>query len=221
MKILCPKLPIFDIRDHGVVRTAFAGAPVLQMQQAWREQPEENFMPALVQLGWSGDNFLIFAQLTDDLLYTSSTEDNQILCSYGDVFEIFLGDASGPSYVEFHIAPNGKRLQLLWPDSESYPKVGSKEADLGSFLIDPPIFQFSQWAECNIWCVCASVPGATLLPPGIALEGRTLRASFCRYDYSSASEPPVLSSTSPHVVPSFHRQQEWAETQCQKEQPNL
>ena len=69
MKILCPKLPVFDIRDHGAVRTAFAGAPVLRMHQAWREQPEEKFMPALVQIGWSGENFLIFGQLTDNLLY--------------------------------------------------------------------------------------------------------------------------------------------------------
>ena len=51
----------------------------------------------LVRLGWSGDNFLIFGQLTDNLLYTSATEDNQILCSYGAAFEIFLGDASGQS----------------------------------------------------------------------------------------------------------------------------
>jgi hypothetical protein len=39
------------------------------MHQAWREQPEEKFMPALVQIGWSGENFLIFGQLTDNLLY--------------------------------------------------------------------------------------------------------------------------------------------------------
>lgn len=213
--MLCPKLPAFDIRDHKAIQTAFAGAPVLQMRQGWREQPEEKFLPALVQIGWSGDSFLIFGQLTDHLLYTSSTEDNQILCSYGDAFEIFLGDASGQSYLEFHIAPNGKRLQLLWPDLESYPKVEKKEAELGSFLIDQPIFQFSQWADGSMWYVCASVPGAAFLPPETSLEGRTLRASFSRYDYSSAAEPPVLSSTSFHRVRSFHRRQEWAEIQCQ------
>jgi len=185
------------------------------MGQAWREQPEENLTPALVQIGWSGDNFLVFGQLTDNLLYTSSTEDNQVLCSYGDVFEIFLGDAAGRSYLEFHVAPNGKRLQLLWPDGESYLKVVKKEASLGSFLVDRPIFDFSQWSEGDIWCICASVPVATLLPPRTTLEGRTLKASFSRYDYSSASEPPVLSSTSPHAVLSFHRQQEWAEVRCQ------
>ena len=185
------------------------------MQQAWREQPDEKFTPAFVQVGWRGDDFLVFGQLTDNLLYTSATEDNQILCDYGDVFEMFLGDAAGQSYVEFHIAPNGKRLQLFWPDSETYRKVGNKEAAISSFLVDQPIFHFSQWVEGDIWCICASVPVAVFLPPGTALEGRTLRASFSRYDYSSAAEPPVHSSTSPHVVPSFHRQQEWTETQCQ------
>ena len=220
MKIICPILAGFDIGDRDAVRAAFAGAPALQMQQAWREQAEEKFRSAFVQIGWSGDNFLIFGQLTDDLLYTSSTEDNQILCTYGDAFEIFLGDASGHGYVEFHIAPNGKRLQLFWPDGESYQKVGRKEATLSSFLVDQPIFDFSQWTEGDIWCICASVPLATFLPPETTLEGRTLRASFSRYDYSSAAEPPVLSSTSPHAVLSFHRRQEWAEVQCQHAHSN-
>jgi hypothetical protein len=185
------------------------------MQQEWREYPEEKFLPAHVQVGWSRDNFFIFGQLTDNLLFTSSTEDNQILCSYGDVFEIFLGDAEGRSYVEFHVAPNGKRLQLLWPDYESFLKYEERGEGISSFLVDQPIFHFSQWVDGNVWCICASVPVATFLPPGTALEGRTLRASFSRYDYSSAAEPPVLSSTSPHAVPSFHRQQEWTEAQCQ------
>ncbi|MFZ4388332.1 MAG: hypothetical protein ACOYOI_09265, partial [Chthoniobacterales bacterium] len=135
MKIVCPKLPVFDIHDHGAVRAAFASAPVLQMQQAWREHPEDKFLPAHVQVGWSRDNFFIFGQLTDNLLFTSSTEDNQILCSYGDVFEIFLGDAEGRSYVEFHVAPNGKRLQLLWPDLESFLKYQEKGVEISSFLV--------------------------------------------------------------------------------------
>ncbi len=32
---------------------------VFQMQQAWREQPEEKFMPALVQVGWRGETLSV------------------------------------------------------------------------------------------------------------------------------------------------------------------
>ena len=181
------------------------------MKQGWRDVPEERFLPARVKIGWRGDRFLVFGELTEYLLYTSATEDNQILCSLGDVFEIFLRDSESVSYVEFHVAPNGKRLQLLWPDAASIRRVNNKEITLDELKVQESIFDFSQWSEGNTWCICASVPGSAFLPVGMTLEGRTWLASFSRYDYSSAEEPPVLSSTSPHAEVFFHRQQEWAE----------
>ena len=208
--ITCPKLSDFDISDHDAVRAAFAAAPALQMHQAWRDMPEEKFLPARVRIGWRADRFLVFGELTDNLLFTRATEDNQILCSFGDVFEIFLRDSEGEHYAEFHIAPNGKRLQLLWPDAGTIRRVGNKEISLDDLKVHGPIFDFSQWSEGQTWCICASVPGSALLPVGTSLEGRAWTASFSRYDYSSAEEPPVLSSTSPHAEVSFHRQQEWA-----------
>jgi hypothetical protein len=33
--------------------------------------------------------------------------------------------------------------------------------------------------------------------------------SFSRYDYTRGRGEPVISSTSPHAAPAFHRQQEW------------
>lgn len=215
MKLTCPKLSAFDITAPEAVRAAFAEAPVLQMQQAWREVPEGKFLPARVRIGWRGDRFLVFGELTDHLLYTRATEDNQILCSFGDVFEIFLRDSGGERYAEFHVAPNGKRLQLLWPDAATIRRVSNKEVSLDDLKVHEPIFDFSQWSEGPTWCICASVPGSAFLPVGTSLEGRTWLASFSRYDYSSAEEPPVLSSTSPHAEVSFHRQQEWAEVEFQ------
>lgn len=211
MKIACPKLADFDIGDRDAVRTAFADAPPLHMQQGWREAPEEKFLPGRVRIGWRDDRLLIFGELTDEQLFTRATEDNQILCSFGDVFEIFLRDAEGECYAEFHVAPNGKRLQLLWPDAATIRGVGNGEISLDELKVPEPIFDFSQWSEGKTWCICASVPGSVFLPAGTPLEGRTWNASFSRYDYSSAEEPPVLSSTSPHEEVSFHRQQEWTE----------
>lgn len=211
MKIVCPKLADFDIGSPDAVSTAFVGAPTLQMGQAWRDQPEEKFLPARVRIGWRGDRFLVFGELTDNLLFTQATEENQLLCSLGDVFEIFLRDSEGESYAEFHVAPNGKRLQLLWPDAASIRRVSNKEITLDELKVQEPIFDFSQWSEGQTWCICASVPGSAFLPVGMTLDGRTWLSSFSRYDYPSAEEQPVLSSTSPHAELSFHRQQEWAE----------
>jgi hypothetical protein len=166
---------------------------------------------AAVRIGWRAERFLAFGELTDDKLFTRATEDNQLLCSFGDVFEIFLRDLEGERYAEFHVAPNGKRLQLLWPDAATVRRVGNKEVSLDELKIDEPIFDFTQWSEGKTWCICALVPSSVFLRAGTTLEGRTWRASFSRYDYSSAEEPPILSSTSPHAEISFHRQQEWAE----------
>ena len=211
MKISCPILADFDIEDRDAIRAAFADAPTLQMQQAWREAPEEKFLPSRVRIGWRADRFLIFGELTDNLLFTRATDDNQLLCSYGDVFEIFLRDAEGEPYAEFHVAPNGKRLQLLWPDAGTIRRVGNMEVSIDDLKIGEPIFDFSQWTEGKTWCICASVPCSVFSSVGTSLEGRTWLASFSRYDYSSAEESPVLSSTSPHAEVSFHRQQEWTE----------
>lgn len=213
MKIVCPCLGTFDLRDPAAVREAFACAPGLPMQQAWRGAPEEKFLPARVRIGWRDNRFLIFGELSDNLLFTRATRDNQLLCTLGDVFEIFLRDAGGGSYAEFHVAPNGLRLQLLWPDAATFRRVGKEEVSLEELKVPEPIFDFSQWSEGRTWCICASVPASVFLPAGIPLPGRRWMVSFSRYDYSSPEEPPVLSSTSPHAEVSFHRQQEWTEVE--------
>lgn len=208
----CPTLSHFDIRDREAVRAAFSDAPIMEMQQAWRVAPEDGFLPAQVRIGWRHDCFLVLGELTDPHLYTSATEDNQILCSFGDVFEIFLRDSKLAIYAEFHVAPNGRRLQLLWPDAETIRRVQDKKVALDDLKVHEPIFDFSQWSEGEKWYICASVSTRIFLPPGTPLEGRTWMASFSRYDYSSAEEPPVLSSTSPHTGKvSFHSQQDWTE----------
>jgi len=208
----CPLLTDFDIRDRDSIRTAFANVPALQMGQAWHEVPEEKFLPARVRVGWQRDRFLVFGELTDNKLFTRATEDNQLLCSLGDVFEIFLRDSEGERYAEFHVAPNGKRLQLVWPDSDTIQRISNKEISLDDLKTDEPIFEFSQWSEDETWYIAASASSSIFLPFGTPLGGRKWRASFSRYDYSSAEEPPVLSSTSPHTGKvSFHRQLDWSE----------
>lgn len=98
------------------------------------------------------------------------------------------------------------------PDAETIRRFNDKKVALDELKVHEPIFDFSQWSEGEKWYISASVPTRIFLPPGTPLEGRTWCASFSRYDYSSAQEPPVLSSTSPHTGRvSFHSQQDWTE----------
>jgi hypothetical protein len=211
LKINCPRLAAFDIGNREAALRAFSDAPVMEMAQGWRDQPEEKFMPAQVRTGWRDDRMLVLAELDDDVIFTQATADNQLLCLHGDVFEIFLRDPVAGHYVEFHVAPNGKRLQLLYPDHLAIHEMNAGKLAFEKLTVTEPLFDFSLWIEERKWTVCASVPISTLLKNGGSLGGRTWLASFSRYDYSSFGEPPVHSSTSPHAELSFHRQQEWAE----------
>lgn len=211
MKISCPLLLEFDPDDRAAVRSAFAEAPLMTMGQAWREEVEPGFHPAEVRVGWRDQSLMVFAELIDRELVTKATEDNQPLWMLGDVFEIFLRDIEGERYVEFHIAPNGKRLQLVFPDASTIQRVGEREIRIEELMVGPEMFEFVQWVEGEKWCLCAKVPGSAFLPPGTDLSRRTWLASFSRYDYGSDLGEPVISSTSEHALASFHRQQEWAE----------
>jgi hypothetical protein len=181
----------------------------MQMVQGWLAKPEERLRPGCVRIGWREDQLLVFAELEDEVLFTKATADNQYLWALGDVFEIFVQDHSGGRYAEFHIAPNGRRMQLIYPDAEANRRIGEPGVRLEDFMIGEFLFEFSIWQEPGKWLILASVPSSIFLPPGTSLADRIWRVSFSRYDYSSAETPPVLSSTSPHRVLSFHRQEEW------------
>jgi hypothetical protein len=207
--VACPRLNNFDPHDLSSVVPAFSAAPVFQFGQAWLERPEERFLPGEVRIGWSGDQFHVFARLRNDHPFSRATADNQYLWDLGDVFEMFLRDAASEKYAEFHVAPNGRRLQLRFPDFDAVHRLGKGGPTLEALMIQAPQFDFTAWQEPGTWLVCARVPSSALLPPGTSLEGRTWFVSFSRYDYLPGDIRPVLSSTSPHQAASFHRQEEW------------
>jgi hypothetical protein len=57
--------------------------------------------------------------------------------------------------------------------------------------------------------VLALIPVASVCEHVRPLAGSEWRFSFSRYDYTRGTDAPVISSTSPHAEPSFHRLQEW------------
>jgi len=59
------------------------------------------------------------------------------------------------------------------------------------------------------WRVLASIPLERVAETGRPVAGDSWLFSFSRYDYTQGKAAPVLSSTSPHQVLSYHRQQEW------------
>lgn len=154
------------------------------------------FRNGSVRLAWRGDALYVFADLDDDDPRSGATGDHQRMWELGDVFEMFLRDLSEERYHELHVTPNGYRLQLAFPRSG----VSYREC-----FVREPLFDFRVTPRPGGWQVAARVPW----PVGSSPEGRQALVSFSRYDCPLGLESPVLSSTSPHPVPNYHRQEEW------------
>jgi hypothetical protein len=203
-------LPAFDRTELESVRSAFRKAAPCSFGQAWLDGEAANFSPGAVRVGLQAGSLLIFAQMTDADIFSRATQLNQRTWELGDVLEIFLRAAENESYVEFHVTPNNQRLQLRYPNAaavESARKTGQFE----EFLIRGEAFYSRTWIESekNQWFVYAEIPTSVVNGSTGPVGNSQWRFSFGRYDYTRGVKEPVISSTSAHLEPDFHRCHEW------------
>jgi len=170
----------------------------------------DRYHPATVYLGWAEDQLFVVARQEDRDIHSTSTDRNQPLWALGDVFEIFLQVDGHPDYLELHVSPNAHTLQLRFPsEAEMRADRVKGKGLLAKYTLGGDLFDFRVRFRPEGWDVLALLPFETIRP-GFTRDGnRTLRASFCRYDYSRDTEEPDLSSTSLHATPDFHRLFEW------------
>ena len=194
----CGHLPEFDSSHLESVMKAFSNATAIALGQSWVTEPEPDFLPAEVRVGRSASQVLVLATIPDWDIFTLATEPNQKTWELGDVFEIFLKPENETNYREFHVTPANIRTQLGFSTEGAAPE----------FLPDG-IFESRVWIESSRWIVLASIPCAAVTNRTKMDSGERWRFSFCRYDAFQDGRKPVLSSTSPHPVPKFHRPVEW------------
>jgi hypothetical protein len=204
------RLPDFDASNLDAVHAAFAAATPCALGQAWRADEEPDFAPGQVRAGWRRDALLLFAELTDRDIFTRATAPNQRMWELGDTFEIFLRPANRPEYVELHVTPNNQRLQLRIPHTEALRRAQAAN-EFDEFLLRGNVFHSATWVqpEKQKWFVYAAIPAITVCGQDRVNMGSRWLFSFSRYDYTRGGGEPVISSTSPHAEPDFHRQQEW------------
>jgi len=172
--------------------------PSVMMRQAWLPEPEQGFLPAEVRAGFGKNSLLVWATIPDGDIFTYVTSANQRTWELGDVFEIFLKPEGEDFYRELHITPANIRTQLAF----------AAEGTPGEFLPDG-IFESRVWLDSDCWHVLASVPSNVVTGRTKISRGEKWRFSFCRYDAFRNGRGPIISSTSPHPVPKFHRPAEW------------
>lgn len=218
----CRRLPAFKATSLDAVRAAFRDATPIPLAQAWLASPEPDFARGTVRTGWREDALLVFGRLSDADIHTRARRHNERFWELGDTFEMFLQPEAGQPYVELHVTPNNLRLQLRFTAMPS-PVPGPDDDRFEAALIHANVFDSHTWVNHagREWCVLADIPAAVVagLPPGgnaaqpsgaaPSLAGSSIRFSFSRYDYTRGRERPVISSSSPHAEPRFHRQHEW------------
>jgi hypothetical protein len=213
----CGELPAFDINSWEAVDAVFREAPVCTMKQAWLPAPEPGFRPAMVRTGWRLDALYVLADMEDAEIFNPETRFNEPSFQVGDVFEMFLRPEDQEPYYEIHVSPQNQKFQLRVPFENAIFQV---KMPPGVFL--PPDWmvtrtvvesRVSVLAGQERWRVLAVIPFRLVVERGAVAPGANWRFSFSRYDYTRGVAKPVLSSTSPHQVLSFHRQQEWGTLQ--------
>jgi len=166
--------------------------------QPWLPRPEPDFAPGSVTIGLSGDELVIRAVLTDVHPMQDVFPPNFPAFMQCDAFEIFLGPSDEKAYYELHVTPSNSILQLYFDGTEA-------EKTLEECMVAEQLF--TSWTELNPegWSVEARIPLKRLFPG----DHPEWLLSFGRYDYTPGRPNPVISTTSPHTVCSFHRKQEW------------
>lgn len=204
----CAELTAFDAANLDAVRAAFAQADSCLLQQGWRKSPEEGFSPGVVRVGRRVNSLLVFVELEDADIFTRATKMNQRMWELGDTLEFFLAPEESPGYVEFHVTPNNHRLQLRFPSTEAV-RLAQAADSFDKYLLAGRVFYSHTWVEERRWCVYAEIPAVPVCGANQLLAGTRWRFSCSRYDFVRGRPEPIISSTSLHAEPDFHRREEW------------
>ncbi len=191
--------------------SVFDKADRVSMGQFWRDVPDHDFRPATVCAAWTDAFLLVYAELEDNDIFNPVTVFNAPAFQHGDVFEIFIRPLSQEAYYEFHVSPRNQQLQLRMPSWNAFsnaPKTGGIPRD---WFVDDWRVESRVWLapENGRWQVLVSLPLMKVAEKAPVKAGDEWLYSFSRYDYTQGRPQPVYSSTSPHKVLNFHRQEEW------------
>ncbi len=178
--------------------------------QGWRSEPESGLQRGTVSLGWDRCALWVVAELPDAAVFSHSEADNQKLWELGDVCEIFLQRRRQVEYLELHVSPNGHQAHWRWTE-ERFAKVREGHLPLAECLADARAFtaEVRDLTGEAGWGVRVRIPAGVFAPGLFWQPGEELWVSCSRYDADAQGRNAILSSTSPHRKPSFHRRDEW------------
>ena len=209
-ELKCLPLPDLDIENWIEIENAFAKSDKFVTGQAWLKEKHPDFRKAEIWVGWRPDALYVYAKLEDLDIFNDEKVFNAPSFTKGDVFEMFLRPSTQDSYFEIHVTPFNQKFQLRIPEEDFFKKSAGKdkkqEMDLS---VHDPIESRTRILKDDRWEVLAILPFSLISENEKVHEGSEWFFSFSRYDYYRKLKDPVHSSTSPHDILNFHRQEEW------------
>ncbi len=192
------------------IRRCFSGVEAIVSCQGWRSAPDAAFLPMAVRVVWTRDALCVLADLQDKDIFNPELRFNAPAFTSGDVFEMFLRPLPAARYWEFHVGPQNQKFQLQIPSADAF-RSGKGKGIPAEWYVPEPVFTSRVEVEPREgrWSVFCQIPFDVVHPRGAARSGDRWLFSFSRYDYARDLEHPVLSSTSPHKILNYHRQEEW------------
>lgn len=153
-------------------------------------------------LGLDGDVIVLRTAAYDSAARNLASSDNVKTWELGDAVEMFLQPAGREDYYEFHVTPEGIRLQLRLQDYMTHRQVEfeDKIAELGLKVR-------SKVENGGVWISEMRVPLESL---GIDSTAG-MRYAVCRYNYGLDGLEPELSCSFPATEDlGFHNPPAWS-----------
>lgn len=206
----CRRIVLAEEAGWEGVEAAFAGADACSLRQGWLARQEAGLRPTGVRVGWDGTDLLVLADLVDDDPFNPIAVYNEASFQHGDVFEVFLRPVEQDPYYEFHVTPANQTFQLRFPSAQAFATAGRQGVQAAWKLATPVMRSRTRvLADRKLWLALARIPVGQVAETAPVAPGSRWLFSFSRYDYTRGSDRPVLSSSSPHAVCNYHRQEEW------------
>lgn len=202
-----PRVDEFEPGDWTATIAAMGEGCRLEFAQSWRAEPEADLRPGYVRLGVCGGDLAAYAFMEDAQPRNTATRWNDPTWTTGDVLELFFHADGRPGYHEFHVTPENHRLQLFFPNPESFRQGRGHR----HWAVEPPLFSHSTRIHPSglSWECALRVPLARVLDEPRGDGSRRFRFSFSRYDFQPGRIRPVTSSTSRLTRHDFHHIPDW------------
>ena len=163
------------------------------------------------KLIWDDEALYFSASMTDKELRAFGTKRNDYLWN-GDVFEMFFKPSKdAPAYYELQANPRSVILEIPFAkrgDSfetlAAMPPSGMTAVALVDGTLD------TTGDTDRSWTVEGKIPWSFFAPTGGKPKpGDVWSFALCRYDYGPEGTEPVLTSSAPLTVGSFHRYEDY------------